>query len=262
MDKKTFYSEHWQEIEPERIKRYEAMFQWRDGNLRSLQSLELAKGSRVLDYGSGPGFFALGIADVVGTNGSVKGVDINAQFVEDANRRASTYDNVDFFLLEDESIPLLDASVDRVVCKNVLEYVPSAERTLAELYRVMEPEGRILVIDSDWSFVLVEPWSTSETHRFFEAAGPAFKEPNIGRKLPGFLKKTGFVDVKVQIMAGADLSGGGLSVLRNMQSYGDAFGTLAKAESAELLRSAEDAVTKGEYLFCLPQFIVSAVRPK
>ncbi|GIS96807.1 MAG: hypothetical protein CM1200mP24_00910 [Gammaproteobacteria bacterium] len=37
----------------------------------------------------------------------------------------------------------------------------------------MEPEGRILVIDSDWGFVLVEPWSMLETRRFFEAAGPA-----------------------------------------------------------------------------------------
>ena len=262
MDKETFYSEHWRKIEPERIQRYEAMFQWREENVRTLQSLALGVGNRVLDYGSGPGFLALGVADIVGTKGSVSGVDINAQFVEDANRRAASYDNVEFHLLRDVAIPLTDVSVDRVICKNVLEYVPSVERTLTELYRVLEPEGRILVIDSDWGFVLVEPWSMLETRRFFEAAGPAFREPNIGRKLSGLLKKAGFTDVKVEIKARADLTGGGLAVLRNMQSYGDTFGTLPKSESSKLLEVVEEAVATGEYLFCLPQFIVSAVRPK
>ena len=123
MDKETFYSEHWRKIEPERIQRYEAMFQWREENVRTLHSLALGVGNRVLDYGSGPGFLAMGVADIVGTKGSVTGVDINAQFVEDANRRAASYDNVDFHLLRDDAIPLTDVSVDRVVCKNVLEYV-------------------------------------------------------------------------------------------------------------------------------------------
>ena len=81
-------------------------------------------------------------------------------------------------------------------------------------------------------------------------------------RLSGLLKKAGFTDVKVEIKARADLTGGGLAVLRNMQSYGDTFGTLPKSESSKLLEVVEEAVATGEYLFCLPQFIVSAVRPK
>ena len=33
------------------------------------------------------------------------------------------------------------------------------------------------VIDSDWGFVLVEPWGKARTDAFFLAASPAFKEP-------------------------------------------------------------------------------------
>ncbi|GIS96806.1 MAG: hypothetical protein CM1200mP24_00900 [Gammaproteobacteria bacterium] len=66
MDKETFYSEHWRKIEPERIQRYEAMFQWREENVAAPIS-RTRRGDRVLDYGSGPGFLALGVADIVGT---------------------------------------------------------------------------------------------------------------------------------------------------------------------------------------------------
>ena len=53
----TFYTDHWRDIEDDRIARYEQMFQWRDGQAVLLEGAELAPGQRVLDLGSGPGFF-------------------------------------------------------------------------------------------------------------------------------------------------------------------------------------------------------------
>ena len=169
----TFYSDHWKEIEDERVTRYEAMFQWRDAHAVMLESLGLEPGSKVLDYGSGPGFMSLGMGDMVGPTGEVHGVDLNARFVADANERAEGKPHVTFHQGDGQSIPLADASVDRVVCKNVLEYVPDASAALAEFYRVLAPGGRVLVIDSDWGFVLVQPWGDAATRAFFEAAAPA-----------------------------------------------------------------------------------------
>lgn len=261
MDIDTFYTEHWKHIEDERIARYEAMFQWRDGSAAMLAALELQPGSRVLDYGSGPGFMALGMTDLVGSGGRVHGVDVNARFVADATARAEGKDNIEFHHLDGDRVPLDDAAVDRVVCKNVLEYVPDAAATVAEFRRVLEPGGRVLLLDSDWGFVLVQPWGDDATRAFFKAASPAFKEPHIGRKLAGLLGAAGFADVNVEMRASADLTGGSLSVLRNMHSYGATFDTMPRAEADALLASAEAAIESGDYLFCLPQFCVSAVRP-
>ena len=71
MAESTFYTDHWQQIEDERVERYERMFAWRDGHAVLLAPLGLRPGSRVLDYGCGPGFMALGMAGLVGSTGRV-----------------------------------------------------------------------------------------------------------------------------------------------------------------------------------------------
>ncbi len=254
----TFYTDHWKHIEDDRIARYEQMFQWREGNAALLEPAALAAGLSVLDFGSGPGFMALAIADIVGTSGQVHGVDINARFVADATRRAAGRPNVAFHHVEGAAVPLPDGAVDRAICKNVLEYVPDVDATVAEIKRVLAPGGRIHIIDSDWGFVVVEPWGKAGVERFFTAAAGAFKEPNIGRKAPGLLARHGFRDVEARVLAFADRDGRALPVLRNMQSYVAAGGRMAAAEADALLDAAERGVATSEYLFVLPQFLVSA----
>ena len=241
--------------------RYERMFAWRDGHAALLERLDLRPGSCVLDYGCGPGFVALGMAGLVGPGGRVYGVDLNARFVADATRRAAQTANVSYPRVEDGRIPLGDQSVDRVLCKNVLEYVPDVRATLAEFRRVLQPGGRLLLIDSDWGFVIVEPWGRARTERFFGAAAPAFKTPEIGRRLRTELVDAGFDEVEVSIQAGADTTGGSLAVLRNMASYAGTFDEMPGAEIEHLLAEAEAAVDAGRYLFCLPQFHVTGQRP-
>src|SRR5258705_13660201 len=85
----TFYTDHWKVIEAERLSRYEQMFIWRPEQARLLEPAGIAAGQRVLDLGSGPGFFSLALAEMVGRAGAVHGVDINARFVADARARAA-----------------------------------------------------------------------------------------------------------------------------------------------------------------------------
>ncbi|MCE2407656.1 MAG: methyltransferase domain-containing protein [Pseudomonadales bacterium] len=96
MTKTTFYTDHWQHIENERVNRYEQMFAWRDGHAALISSLNLHTGSRVLDYGCGPGFVSLGIANIVSPTGRVYGVDLNKQFVRAASERAETIATVEY----------------------------------------------------------------------------------------------------------------------------------------------------------------------
>ena len=157
--------------------------------------------------------------------------------------------------------------MDRVLCKNVLEYVPDVDATLAELRRVLAPGGRIHIMDSDWGFVVVEPWGKENVDRYFAAASVAFREPHIGRKAPGLLSKHGFRDVEVRIQAFADTQGRSLPVIRNMRSYiGAALDAgsdtgLSGEQADALVAEAEGAVEEGRFLFSLPQFLVTGTRP-
>lgn len=258
MNRSTFYTDHWQHIDDDRIARYERMFEWREGSGALLADADLQPGHRVLDFGAGPGFMALGIANMVGERGRVHGVDINARFVADATARVADRPNVKFHHVRDGRVPLPDGAVDRAIAKNVLEYVPSASATLVELKRVLAPAGRIHLIDSDWGLAVVEPWGKAGTERFFGAAAVAFKEPHIGRQLGGLLARQGFRNIAVRIRAHADQAGDALPLLRNMIGYIDAGGAMAVADAEAMLAEAEAAIASGQYLFALPQFLVTA----
>ena len=257
----SFYTDHWKRIEDERIDRYEQMFVWREGHEALLKPLDLQHGSRVLDFGCGPGFVSMGMANLVGAKGHVYGVDLNERFIQDASNRAIDTSHVSFHAINDEKIPLDNNVVNRALCKNVLEYVPSVSSTLNEIRRVLEPGGRILVIDSDWRFVIVEPWGAERTARFFDAASVAFKTPEIGRVLRSRLLHSGFESVEVYIQAGVDTTGGSLSVLRNMASYASEFNSMPSDEVRELISEVESAVENGNFLFTLPQFVVTGINP-
>ncbi len=258
MDISSFYTDHWREIEDERIARYEEMFVWQEGHKALLAPAALAAGQSVLDLGSGPGFFAGGLAGLVGPEGRVAGADINARFVADANARHADNASLSFHHLEDHRLPFENGTFDRVICKNVLEYVPDLEATLGEVRRVLKPDGLIHVIDSDWGFVIVQPWDKDTVTRFFEAAAPAFNEPYIGRRISGLLVDAGYASPEVRLSPFVDTSGRGLHVLRNMASYINRFQTLPDSEVNALLAEVEASLEAGRFLFCLPQFLVTA----
>ncbi|MEZ5560246.1 MAG: methyltransferase domain-containing protein [Pseudomonadales bacterium] len=262
MDLDSFYTEHWKDIEDERVARYEKMFQWRDGQRALVAQAEIGPGHRVLDVGAGPGFFAMGLAQLVKPGGRVDGVDINRRFVADATERAAGRDDLAFHHVQDHVLPFPDATFDRVVCKNVLEYVPDLVASLDEIKRVLKPGGRVHVIDSDWGFVVVEPWGKETVDRFFAAAAPAFREPYIGRRVPGALAGRGFGDIRVSVMPIVDREGSGMGVLTNMVSYIRSFSSMPSGEAEQLLETARQGIESGTYLFCLPQFLVTASAPE
>ena len=250
-----FYTEHWREIEPERMERYERMFQYRVEQARLLSPLDLAGAAKVLDFGCGPGFMTEEIASR--THVDVIGADLNEVFVDRANAR-NQKENLWFAHLDGSELIDQVGEVDRIFCKNVLEYVPDLSETLSSFHNALVSDGLVLIVDSDWGFVLVEPWGKSKTDTFFDAASAAFKEPLIGRKLPGALKRAGFVDVQLRMIASVDVSGWGMNVLANMVSYIRHFDTKSEAELSAMMQDLEEAIKLGDYMFVLPQFLVSA----
>lgn len=149
----TYYREHWERIEPELIPMYEEFFRWQPNMEALIKGADIVSGVRVIDYGCGPGFLTLELAKRVGPSGRVAGCDLNAEFLRGARARAESEglaDRIDWYHTADDRIPVPDASVDRVICKNVLEYVPDMRATLSEFYRILKPGGLAHAIDSDW----------------------------------------------------------------------------------------------------------------
>lgn len=255
----TYYRDHWAEVEPERMERYQAMFQWRDSHEVLIAAAEIGEGHAVADYGCGPGALSIELARRVGESGKVLALDINREFLQQTQmfaERAGFAQRVDTKLMEDDRIPTADNSLDRVVCKNVLEYVPNPEATIREFHRVLRGGGVAHVIDSDWGAIVLEPLGERFT-RIMSAASVAFRTPLIGRKLYGLFRQAGFKDIRVQVLAGADTTGGMRAVLRNMTSYARVSDQLEETELEAFLEDVDRAVDEQTYLALLPQFLVT-----
>lgn len=261
----TYHKDHWVEIEPERLAKYESLFAMDDARAdATLGPVDVQAGETVLDFGCGPGYVATHLARRVGPDGHVHALDVNAEFVTRARQvaaEAGLSDRITVHHSVDETIPLEAASVDRVYSRNVLEYVPDVDAVLSELARVLRPGGTMVASDSDFGFIVVEPFSAEEVREIFEAAAPAFKDPNIGRKLRAAFGRAGHVDVTVQVVTSVDTRGHLRTVVENMLGYGLAFDRMTEARAAHFRGRLEDALANGTFMAVLPQWWVTGQRP-
>ena len=111
--------------------------------------------------------------------------------------------------------------------------------------------------DSDFGFVVVAPLTPAETAELFEAAAPAFREPNIGRKLPSAFRRAGLSKVHTKILTAVDERGHMRGMVENMIGYALSFDRITTERAAELRTQLDAGMADGTYLVALPQWWVT-----
>lgn len=123
---------------------------------RELISLRIAarfpntnpKRIRVLDVGTGPGFFAIILAEL---GYQVTAVDYTASMLEEAKRNAGALaEKIDFRQMNAEELSFRAASFDVLVTRNVTWNLPNPEKAYAHWMRVLKPGGLLLNFDANW----------------------------------------------------------------------------------------------------------------
>ena len=148
------------------------MNDWRCGAWREL-ILSHAPGKdrlRVLDVGTGPGFFAINLA-LAGHE--VTAVDVTDHMLWHAADNARAYGaEVCFLLHRGEFLPFEDGCFDLVVSRNVLWNLEYPESALSEWARVLAPGGRMVYFDANWYLYLYD----GELRKKRDAVHKAFRE--------------------------------------------------------------------------------------
>lgn len=117
------------------------------GNPFSLGPIK--RGEAILDIGCGAGVDTLVAAMLAGPTGRAVGIDLTAEMLERAreNLRKTSIENVDFKQASAEELPFPDASFDAVISNGVFNLVPDRVKALMEVWRVLKPDGRLMIAD-------------------------------------------------------------------------------------------------------------------
>ena len=150
------------------------------------------------------------------------------------------------------------SSLDRIIARNTIVYVPDPLATFVEFRRALRTGGIAHAIEGDWRLTAVEPVPTDEWRAVIEAASWAWPHPEIGRALYGIARQSGFGEVSLQVLTSPDTSGRLVGMIKTVCGYARQSGQLEPGRIDEVLQTVEAAIADRKYLAVSPQFIVTA----
>ena len=156
--------------------------------------LRLDVGQRLLDVGCGLGDAALALAEDLGDDGEVVGVDASVEMVTIAQKRASASRcHVRFAVGDALALDEPDDYFDVARCERTLQWLTDPQAAVLEMARTLRAGGVISLIDSDWSTFALDVDDDDLARRVREAMHTERGRPsNIGRRLPQLVRAAGF----------------------------------------------------------------------
>lgn len=157
----------------------------------TMDKLAITAGEAIIDIGSGPGFLSEDLAAATGPQGSVLGIDISEDLVAFSRARA-TADWLGFQQADATALPVQADCFDVATCTQVLEYIPDALSVLTEIFRVLKPNGRAIIVATDWDTVAWHSEYPERMVQVMKAWEGHCAHPSLPRTLGPLLRTAGF----------------------------------------------------------------------
>jgi ubiquinone/menaquinone biosynthesis C-methylase UbiE len=232
----------------------------------TLAALDPRPGDRAIDVGVGPGLLAADIAQAVGPDGHVTGIDVSTAMLDIARRRcaaAGAGDRVTLAHADATTLPLPDETCDLAVTTQVLEYVPDVDVALAELHRVLRPGGRLVIVDTDWDSLVWNSSNPDRMHRILNAWTRRFADPHLPRSLTPRLHRTGFTiinrDAHTILNPEYDPQTYSVTNTAIMARFVATQG-IPPSEIEDWLNDLQQLGNEGRYFFSLTRYLFTATR--
>jgi len=228
----------------------------------AFEALAPQPGESVVDVGAGTGTELRRLAEAVAPDGRAVGIEPNPGLREEASRRAALTGSAATLMAGDAAdLPFADGAVHVLRCERVFQHLPDPQAAAHEFARVLAPDGRVAVLDSDWGTVISHPGDPDLVRRYAEANWRRMANPFAARNLPNQLRVAGLVvddDIgsAALVMPPRVLLGSGL-IHRNADVAVEE-GALSREEADRFLADAMAAASAGTAFFSVTMFGVVA----
>ncbi|WP_375474810.1 class I SAM-dependent methyltransferase [uncultured Nostoc sp.] len=116
-----------------------------DRALPLLNLVQLKKGQQVLDIATGTGIIAIAVAQIVGSEGKVIGVDFSSGMLAQAQHKIEELglQNIELIEADAEYIDFKDESFNVILCSTAIVYFKDIPAALRKWYRFLKP-GKVV----------------------------------------------------------------------------------------------------------------------
>jgi ubiquinone/menaquinone biosynthesis C-methylase UbiE len=187
---------------------------WRPMTDTFLQWLNIQKGWKCLDAGSGPGFVSMDLRQLVGDEGEVTLLEPSTFYINSFKSVADLngWSNVNYIRGTVEESELPADKFDVIFSRWVISFVPDPEKFVANLVKALKPGGILAIEDYNYDGLSLFPkggaWDKMPDFMksYYKFGGG---DPYVASRLPGIYKKCGLelIDYKPFSMAGGPDSG-------------------------------------------------------
>lgn len=158
-----------------------------------LDEAHLYPSAVALEIGCGPGMMLEGIADRVGPEGEIHGLDLNPHFIDIAVRRSRMLGlkQAKFVTADCHTLPFPDQTFDAVLAERLLMHVAPISRVLSEVSRVLTIGGRAVFTDHDPYSAFAAGPDPTITSRVMASAASVYASPLASRETPSTCVQVG-----------------------------------------------------------------------
>ncbi|XUW93213.1 methyltransferase domain-containing protein (plasmid) [Burkholderia sp. M6-3] len=234
---------------------------------RSCDLLRLKHGQYALDLGCGIGFDAQYLAEQVGKNGKVVGVDSSQTMIQHAKRYAAEcYPHLMFIQGDAYKLNFPDKHFDCCRVDRLLHILDKPVRVMQEVSRVTRPDGRVVVGEPDWQSLHVSGGDEETTMILLEhAQDSSASSQRIDLRLEIMFEENG---LQVETILAEPLEIADVDMAVHLFHFGELAsaavraGLLSRSNARAWLQSLLDAEQQKQFACCLTGYTVVGLKQR